>query len=412
MGRGAFKSLLAAGFLGFLSLDAYAAEGEIGVKSDTGWWDAVKVSGHLEVGTTLNPDGPTDNINFGAVLNDRANNIDLNSLGLIVALNLDPNDPDWQLGFRFNPVYGTDSRYLHFINEQDRLIKGPYQLSVLDADILAHLPILTQYGVDLRAGHFQGIEGVETLDPTTTFFYSHSYIFNFGVPFEATGVLSTIHVNPILYIYAGIDGGLNATIGRKGDSNSAISYQTGVQLNLPFGVTIFAASHIGPELPGNTPAIHANSAYRYYNDIDITWNINGSLTSTTDFNYVRDDGFDATAEGVAQYLTYSVDDTLSVGARAEIWRDDKGAFAFALQSPLDRVDSFRGLPSRILTVGKTTYAEMTLGLNYKIPGLPALLAGTLIRPEFRYDHSFDAKAYDDRTSQDAVTIAADIVVPF
>ena len=64
--------------------------------------------------------------------------------------------------------------------------------------------------------------GYETIDPSTNPFYSHSYIFQFGLPFKHTGALTATHVNRRLDVYAGIDTGTNTTFGPLGDNNGAV----------------------------------------------------------------------------------------------------------------------------------------------------------------------------------------------
>jgi hypothetical protein len=39
-----------------------------------------------------------------------------------------------------------------------------------------------------------------SIDPTTNYLYSHSYIFNFGIPFVHTGIMSVSHVDPLVDI--------------------------------------------------------------------------------------------------------------------------------------------------------------------------------------------------------------------
>ena len=83
-----------------------------------------------------------------------------------------------------------------------------YQFDVVEANVLAHLPWLTEGGIDLKVGQYPTPLGYETIDPSTNPFYSHSYIFQFGLPFKHTGALTTTHVNSMLDIYAGADTGI------------------------------------------------------------------------------------------------------------------------------------------------------------------------------------------------------------
>src|ERR1019366_1199476 len=103
---------------------------------------------------------------------------------------------------------------------------------------------------DLKVGQYSTPLGFETIDPSTNPFYSHSYIFNFGLPLEHTGVLSTTHVSPLLDIYLGVDTGENTTFGPRGDNNNSIAGIGGFGLNMMDGnLTVLVLSHMGPENP-------------------------------------------------------------------------------------------------------------------------------------------------------------------
>jgi len=145
------------------------------------------------------------------------------------------------------------------------------------------------------------LEGAEVINAPDNALYTHSYIFNFGIPFKHTGILTTTHVNPMLDIYLGVDTGVNTTFGNHldcfncGDNNRAAAFHGGFGLNLLDGaLTIAATTHIGPENPNVTPVILAgvdpNSALRYLNDVTVVWKATDKLTLTTDANYIRDDG--------------------------------------------------------------------------------------------------------------------------
>ena len=114
--------------------------------------------------------------------------------------------------------------------------------------MLAHLPWLTEGGIDLKAGQYPTPLGYETIDPSTNPFYSHSYIFQFGLPFKHTGALTTTHVNDVLDIYAGVDTGTNTTFGPLGDNNGAVGGIGGFNLTFLDGnLTVLALTHFGPE---------------------------------------------------------------------------------------------------------------------------------------------------------------------
>jgi Putative beta-barrel porin-2, OmpL-like. bbp2 len=393
-------------------------------KSDApaAWADTLKFYGQVEAGITFNPDEPADRRNFGHLFTDHANRPVLNQLLLTAQRPLDPKATDWDFGFKLQGMYGTDARYTHFMGELDRTIKGPYQVDIVEANLKIHAPIIGEGGMDITLGQYPTPLGYEVIDPSANPLYSHSYIFNFGVPFKHTGLLTTTHLTSVIDLYAGIDTGVNAWVGEKGMNNDAFPKgQVGVGLNLLDGnLTVLALSHIGPEnAEGATTAtgapIRVNSALRYVNDITIVWKASDALTLTTDLNYIHDDGLHASGGGLAQYAADSVNDWLTVIGRGEIWRDDNGAFVASFQTPFDFTNAQRGLstlPGHVVGGGKTTYGALTLGLNLK-PPVPKAFEGFVIRPEIRYDQSLNGtRPFNDSKMDHQLTIAADFVLPF
>src|SRR5262249_45026186 len=157
--------------------------------------------------------------------------------------------------------------------ELDRVTSDRNQLDIVEAFGIVRFPGITEGGFDVKIGQFVTLEGAETIDPKGNFFYSHTYIFNFGIPFKHTGIMTIAHVNSVLDIYAGVTSGVNTTLGR-GDNNGAFAFHGGFGLNFWDGaLTILATTHIGPENPRGTPGV-SNADYRYLNDVTITWKAN------------------------------------------------------------------------------------------------------------------------------------------
>jgi hypothetical protein len=374
------------------------------------WSDTLKLYGHLEAGITGNTDDPSNDINFGHLFTDRSNTPLLNQLLVTLERPADSKATGYDFGFRLQGMYGTDSRFTHFLGELDRVTRDWEQVDIVEANLQAHLPWLTDGGVDVKIGQYVTLEGAEVIDATGNFFYSHTYIFNFGIPFKHTGLMITTHLNPTVDLYTGVDSGVNTSLG-GGDNNDAGAFHGGIGLNLG-AVTILATTHIGPENPEGTPGVRANSDLRYLNDMVVLWKISDALTSTTDLNYIRDDGFDVEGGGIAQYLTYTVNDWVSVGGRVEFWRDENGFFVGAFPGTFGFVNVEKGKPDIVIGGGNTTYGAFTFGLNLK-PPVPKVIDGFLIRPEIRYDRSFsNTKPFDAGTDKDQFTIAADFILPF
>jgi hypothetical protein len=391
------------------------------------WINGIHLSAQIEGGVTFNPAGPKQN--FGQLFTDKPNTVLLNQILLTANKPLDPKATDFDWGFKLQGMYGSDARYTHFLGELDRVNpQDRNQFDIVEANALFHLPVLFEGGVDIKAGQYSTPLGFETIDPSTNPFYSHSYIFSFGLPFKHTGVLTTSHVNPMLDVYLGVDTGSNTTFGPLGENNSAVAFLGGVNLTLMDGaLTVLALTHIGPENASRalSPAgFNADGYYRYYNDIVITYKSSPRLTLTTELNWIRDDfgatGFagdrpsSANGFGIAQYASYTLNDNLTLNARAEVYRDDNNFFVagFGANNGFDQFQ--KGFATPVTTaLHATTYGEITLGVTFKPADMPAPISGLLIRPEVRYDHDLGgARAFNSNKDNGSFTIASDVVLTF
>jgi hypothetical protein len=413
-GRTLANIACAALLIGIASTTARAED-----KKPPSWWDTFAWSGYVDGGITANTDSPSNGLNFGHLYTDRANTPLLNQASIIVTRALDPKAIGPDFGFTFQGMYGTDARYTHFFNEFDRVVNSRYQFDIVEADLLAHFPLVTDGGIDVKLGQYPTPIGYEVINPGGNPLYSHSYIFNFGIPIKHTGLLTTTHVSPLVDFYLGADTGNLAWFGEKGRANDAFfHFIGGLGFNFLEGnLTVLALTHIGPENSDLLGLPNVNSTNRYFNDVVVTLKWNDDLTFVTELNYIKDDitipGLShPDAYGVSQYVTYVLNDMFTLQARGEIWRDNNGFFAAAFPANFDFTNLGRGLPNTAFNGGKATYEEITLGVNITPPGIPDMFKGLKIRPEVRYDHADQAKPFNSLKSDHQFTIAADIFVPF
>ena len=367
-----------------------------------------KISGWIDGGITFNPDSPQSNQNFGRLFDDRANEPLLNQVVINFERALVPQPGQFDWGFKLQFMYGSDARFIHSLGLFDRTAHEILQPDLVEAYLNLHFPVITEGGLDLKLGKFVTLEGAETIDPRANFFYSHSYIFNFGIPFNHTGALATFHASKALDLYAGITRGVNTSID---DNNDSPAFHGGVGLNLLDGkLTALATTHIGPETPGD------NRHNRYLNDLTITAKPTKNLTSITDLNYIYDEAADATGYGVAQYFIYTINDLFSIGVRGEIWRDADAFYVASFAENDDAVDGLRGgsvtIDPRTVGGGKTTYGAVTLGVNIKPPA-PKPAASLVIRPELRFDRALNGtRPFNDSSDRNQFTAGIDVIITF
>lgn len=368
-----------------------------------------QIYGWVEGGVTFNGASPANTLNFGHLFTSKSNTPVLDQAVITFERTLDPKATGFDWGFKAQFMYGSDARYIHSLGLLDLSSDSFVQPDLVEAYLNLHFPVLTEGGLDLKVGKFVTLEGAETIDPRANVFYSHTYIFNFGIPFNHTGALFTLHTTKWLDIYAGITRGVNTSVW---DNNSSPSFHGGLGFTFFDGkLTCLASTSIGPETPFD------NHDYRYLNDVTTTWKITDKLTSITDLNFIRDNaGAGANGYGIAQYVTYALNDWLTVGVRAEFWRDEEGFFVAQFGSNndfihLERGDSFTPSPNTV-GGGSTNYGALTFGVTIK-PPVPKPLAGLLIRPEVRYDCSLNnTRPFNNSSDRGQFTAGLDVILEF
>ena len=126
-------------------------------------------------------------------------------------------------------MYGSDTRYSKSVGVMDMTTNYRVQPDFPELSASVHIPIPATNGLDIKGGKYQDPMSAETFDPRNNVFYSHSYIFNFGVPENDTGGLAILHVNKYLDLYAGVNRGINVSLA---DNNSSVAFEGGIGLNL------------------------------------------------------------------------------------------------------------------------------------------------------------------------------------
>jgi hypothetical protein len=412
--------------MAFLQGGQAASAADVAAKPPPSWWDTFTVGGTIEAGYLVNPVYPPDGLNFGHLFTDKANSLMLNQVLLTAQRPIDPTSKDYDYGFKIQGMYGSDARYTHFLGMGEYWINSRYQIDFVEANAQVHLPWLFSGGIDVKGGQFVSLEGAEVISASDNLLYSHSYMFNFGVPLKLTGVAAVAHVIPEIDIYAGFNTGNNTTVAWPGDNNGGVGFEGGIGLNLMGGaLTVLATTNIGPQNAATPLGIATcggcgpSSTLRFYNDLVVTWKATDKLTFITEGNWVHDDAAGGlNGFGIAQYAAYAINDWLKVVGRAEVWRDDNNFFVagFGANGNFNFVNAEHGYAfNGVFAPAPTTYLELTAGLNITAPTIAELpfIKTIMVRPEIRYDASLNhTTAFDSGTRTSQMTFGGDIIVKF
>lgn len=367
----------------------------------------IKFTGLLQAGLTVGTENGASNQIYGRVFDDRHGEPLFHQLTLTAERALISGKGKFDWGFKLQVSSGSDARFINTIGTFDQLARGTYSFALVEAYLTAHFPILSAGGVDLKAGQFATLLGTEYIYPAANIFYSHNYIFNFGIPLQHLGAFFTWHATPQLDILAGVTRGVNVSLT---DNNGTAAFTGGLALNLLEGkLGLGYYTHIGPE------NVNDRSNIRQFHSLTATIKPNDKFVLVTDAVYAHDAAAGGlSAYGVSQTVQYIVNKTLSLALRAEAFRDADGFYVGQFAKGDNFVDFIRGdfstADPKTLFAGKSTYFAVTAGANIK-PQFGKLADKLIIRPEIRYDHS-SVPAFRDLTKKSQVTFGVDVLLTF
>jgi hypothetical protein len=345
----------------------------------------LNAGGWVSAGVAGNPDSPQSRTNGPVTFNNRANEFNMHELYGYLERAVDTEGGKWDFGFRADVIYGIDAFYTTQANFDNKLITDGssrlYKLAFPQAYATIFAPIGN--GLTTKIGHFYTLIGNEVVTAPDNFFFSHAYTMQYGEPFTHTGILSSYPVNNNISLTGGVVTGWDSFF------QEPPNFLGGVTLTTDDSNSSLAFSVI----TGDVGDEKADERHRTMYSVVLSHNI----TEALHYKLQHDMGIEekwteadsAKWYGVNQYLTYDINDQVSVGTRLEWFRDEDGT----------RVNG-----------NKAHFLAATVGLNYKP------LSWLTLRPEVRYDHSIETAAYnienDEGKSNDQVLISADAIIRF
>lgn len=398
----------------------------------------LQIGGWINGGATYNANNPSDGFNGTVTFADRANRFQLNQLNLFIERSVETDASNWNLGGRFDFLFGTDAIYTQAfgISAFDENTGEPsergnwdlnlcckstrtYGIALPQAYLEAHVPVGN--GLNIKAGHFYTPLGYESVPAPDNFFYTRAYILNSGEPFTHTGFLGTYNMDKNWTIQGaattgsatgGWDGGFDKQLDNWGGLANLTWNSDDKRTSMALGGTYGQTAVNQPWMMYSvvlqhwlTPKMHTVLQHTHGWAADIS--LPGGISNAAWYS-------------INTHLTYDLQKNLSIGIRAERFHDRNGWRVFSpyriLSATNNKGVSYAGtIP---FVSAPADYYAVTLGMNWK----PAMhwkkgwkpVRNLNIRKNIRYDradgintafHPFDGK-------KDQFLFSLDAMIPF
>ena len=369
------------------------------------------IDGWVTLGFTRNPDNPSSHFNGPLTFNDRTNEFQMNQLYLGMGRHVIPDGCSFDFGGSVDLLFGTDYFFTTATGLETRRDGSPwwngsdgpraggatlYGLAM--PQLYAEFSVPFGNGLSLKLGHFYSILGHESVMAPENFFYSHSYVLQYGRPFTHTGILSEHRLTQAMRLQAGFTRGWDSWE----DANGQLGFLGGISwTSCDHRKSIRFALHSGNEDDsGESNRTTYSLVLSHQLPCCMTYVLEHTLGTEENAAERNDDLVDADWYGIAQYLMCQVNPMTELGLRFEWFRDEENARVLSI--PLDEASG-------------GNYYALSLGLNFR----PWCDDRFRIGPEFRWDWS-DTELldlgvrgmFDDFTQQGQFTIAVSAIARF
>jgi Putative beta-barrel porin-2, OmpL-like. bbp2 len=348
----------------------------------------IKFSGWLDADYTYRDTGHGIN-NIAPVMNRFGDEFLLREIGLIISKPLDPNELSW--GFNSIFLAGADASFLTPTAGGWKNTNPRFGADWTDLNVTAHLPILTDGGVDIKAGRQTTVLGSQGAVAWARVFDSSDYAWYNMEEGRYTGISADWHISKQLDWYNGIEFGWGTffdEIGPAPQYITQINYWLDEDAKKTKVWTTVLTGPTGKFSTGNTTVVELGVLQNWnrclYQIID-----SQMVYSKAPIFFPKPPGYQERAYDIYTILGYHLDPCLDFNSRLE-WYDD--------------VDG-GGYPGGF-GIPHTDYYEMTFGFNYHPK------KWLEVRPEIRYDHATNPAFGSGENHKDQLSLAADALIKF
>ena len=372
----------------------------------------IQIYGWVDVGANLSTSHTGPYANAPAAYPQVANSVTLDQATLYIERVPDTVQTDhFDWGFRFTSLYGFDYRFTTaegYFSQQ--LLNSPQQNGTV-GNKLGYDPVMAYVdlyypkvaeGMDVRIGRYISLPDIEAQLAPNNYTYTHSLTYTYDC-YTQTGINSTIKLSNHWTVQFGLSGGCEAA---------------------PWSP---AAKLTGNVCAAYTWAAGGDNVYLCANSInDSKYNYNNlAAYYATWYHKFKQSNWHMAWETWYQYESHTPN-VLNPAAASLLLTNANGAFCnradeltcnapdWATVHYVSRqlnkrnfisirneyMDDAKGQRTGV----KTKYSEHAISWNHWI-------GSTLVfRPELRFDHAYDAPAYDSGTRYSQLMLAADVIL--
>jgi hypothetical protein len=372
------------------------------------WWkkSGIQIYGWLNGGMNVSSSNKSGYSTYPEAYAERGNTPQLDQEVLYIERQPDTvqtDHIDW--GFRLSPLYGLDYRFTtgkgYFSNQLlGKNLQNGFDVPMAYFDL--YIPQVAQ-GMDVRIGRYISLPDIEAQLAPNNYTYSHSLLYTFDC-YTQTGLNTTTKLTNHWMVQVGVSAGCDVApwvkTDRKLTLNACLSYtwRTGLD-NI--------------NVCDNT-LNDGNYAYNNLTAYYLTWYHKFSATSRWHTDTESWYQYEKHTPNVNNPLGQSLIETNANGA---FCNNDYEITCFAPEWAIVNYLVYQISPHSYLTIRneyfddikgqrtgfKTKYTEHLIGWGHWV--------GTtiLVRPELRFERSYDVPAYDDGTKKNQVTAACDVI---
>lgn len=349
----------------------------------------IKISGWMDFDYTFRSTGPGQN-NIAPVMNRYGDEFLARDLGVYLYKPLDAKELSW--GFNAIFIGGSDAAFLGptaggWANTNPR-----FGTQFTDLNVTAHLPILTEGGVDIKAGRQTTVLGPMGALPWQRTFDSSDYAWYNLEEGRYTGISANWIISKQLSWYNGIEiGGWGVFYdnpSRNVNYLGQINYWLDEEAKTAKVWTTVLTGPTGFFNDGNTTTVEVGLLYNWSKYF---WTIvDTQMTySKAPLFFAPPPGYQERAYDVYTYNGYHLSKTLDLNSRLEWYKDvDGGGYPGGFGRP------------------HTDYVETTLGVDYHP------VKWLQFRPEVRYDHATHPAFGSSYSQKNQLSMAAEMLFKF